>query len=97
MHPSSPCEAIAKRRRLEIRYDGYPRVVEVHAVGRTKEGNWLMRVWQVRGGSSSEPAGWKLMRLDEVGLVSISKEEAQVPRAGYKRTDPAMAHIECQV
>src|SRR5689334_13558265 len=44
--------ALKWKRRLEIRYDGYVRVVEVDACGYTSQGNVLMRVWQVRGGVS---------------------------------------------
>ena len=36
------CDALAAKKRLEIRYDGLSRVVEVHAVGTTAEGNPVM-------------------------------------------------------
>jgi hypothetical protein len=94
----TPCEALFTGKRLELRYDGYLRVVEVHAVGRSKEGQWLMRAWQVRGGSvNNEPIGWKLLRLDESSSRHIIEEESKAPRPGYKRGDPAMrGGIKCE-
>ena len=66
------CEALARQKRLGLRYNTFERIVEVHAVGLTRESNLVMRVWQVRGGSlRNEPVGWKLMRLDE-GFSHIS-------------------------
>ncbi len=93
------CEALKTGKTLELRYDGYTRAVEVHAVGRSSEGNAIMRVWQVRGGSvSNERVGWKLMRLDEATSAAIlNHEDSQAPRAGYKRGDSAMAHVICQL
>jgi hypothetical protein len=58
MPTDTACQALRSRRRLELRYDGFARCVEVHAVGFTKAGHAVLRGWQVR-------AGWKLMRLDE--------------------------------
>ena len=99
MKPDTPCAAMQAGKRLEIRYDGFSRIVEVHAVGRSKEGNWLMRVWQVRGGSAhDEPVGWKSMRLDEAGIGHLTEEPSLAPRAGYRRGDKAMAGgIRCQL
>jgi len=89
------CDALRRGLCLELRYDGYSRVVEVHAVGRTKDGNDIMRVWQLRGGSvSGERTGWKLLRFDEAAGVAILPGEAsEAPRPGYARNDRVMVHI----
>jgi hypothetical protein len=99
MQSSTPCDALIAGKCLELRYDGYSRVVEVHAVGRSKENHWIMRVWQLRGGSvHDEPIGWKLMRLDEGFLTYILEEKSVAPRPGYKRRDKAMkGGIKCQL
>jgi hypothetical protein len=98
MFISTAAEAVATSRRLELRYDGYTRVVEVHACGYTAEGNAVMRVWQVRGGSTSgERTGWKLLRLDEARALDLLDEVSKAPRPGYRRGDGAMARIVRQV
>lgn len=98
MSTSLPCEALNLALCLEITYDGYERIVEVHAVGYTKHGNAVMRVWQVSGGSESgEGTGWKLMRLEKVGSMNISDIKSQAPRVGYKNGDSAMSEITCEV
>ena len=75
MLASTACEALRDGKCLELRYDGFVRVVEVHAVGRSKANRLLIRVWQVRGGSvSGEPAGWKLFALDEIRSVIAGQD-----------------------
>lgn len=94
----TPCEALRLGKCLELRYDGYTRIVEVHTVGMTNDGNAIMRVWQVRGGSNSgERQGWKLMRLDETFSTHVIEEPSAAPRVGYKRGDKHMASIRCQL
>jgi hypothetical protein len=98
MWASIACDALNSGLVLELSYDGYFRCVEVHAVGRTKDGNEVMRVWQVSGGSvSNEPIGWKLLRLDEAIGASVSKTKSEAPRNGYRRNDRAMWRIYCQI
>jgi hypothetical protein len=98
MWTSYPCEALSTGKVLELRYDGFFRCVEVHAVGFTKDNNAIMRVWQTAGGSvSNEPVGWKLLRLDEAGGAAITAERSLAPRPGYKRNDRAMQRIICQL
>jgi hypothetical protein len=98
MWTDTACEALAKARVLELSYDGYSRSVEVHAVGFSKEGHAIMRVWQTGGGSvSNEPVGWKLLRLDEAGGAHITNTVSSAPRIGYRQNDRAMTRIVCQI
>jgi hypothetical protein len=98
MESQTACDALRERKRLQLRYNGLSRVVEVHAVGTTRAGHAVMRAYQVRGGSlSNNPVGWKLMRLDEALAAEIIDEPSAAPRAGYKRGDKAMTTIGCQI
>lgn len=92
------CEALANNKRLAITYDGFTRVVEVHAVGTTKDDFPIMRAWQVRGGSvSGNPSNWRLFRLDRTWSYAILDEVSEAPRTGYKRGDRDIAVIRCQI
>jgi hypothetical protein len=92
------CEALKAGMVLELRYDGFSRCVEVHAVGVSRAGNPVMCCWQTRGGSTSgETVGWKLMRLDEVRSAQVSSEPSEAPRSGYKRGDKRMQRIVCEL
>lgn len=83
---------------LRVQYDGFDRVVEVHAVGISTAGNPCMRVWQVRGGSvSNEPIGWKMMVLDKAFTMHLTEEVAHCPRQGYAKNDRGMSTIFAQL
>ena len=98
MHSGTACEALKKGVCLELRYSGFSRIVEVHAVGISTAGNTVMRVWQVRGGSvHNEPVGWKMMKLDEAASVALTDEKSQAPRPGYKPGDKGMQRIVCEL
>ncbi|SFM61105.1 hypothetical protein [Methylobacterium pseudosasicola] len=98
MWAANACTALRNGKCLELRYDGFSRVVEVHTVGISTAGHQIMSVWQVRGGSNSgERQGWKLMRLDEaLGAVEID-EKSQAPRSGYKRNPKPFRSVICQI
>lgn len=92
------CQALQKGKVLELQYDGYSRCVEVHAVGISTAGHYVMACWQISGGSSSgERVGWKLMRLDEVRDALISTQASAAPRDGYRRGDKRMQRITCEL
>ena len=98
MDTDIPCEAIRRSVCLEIDYGGYSRTVEVHAVGLSKEGHTLLRVWQVSGGSASgERAGWKLLRLQEATGHRLSDVISEAPRPGYKKGDKALSRIVAEI
>lgn len=83
---------------LELRYDGFSRLVEVHAVGTSKTGQLCMRVYQVGGGSvSGERIGWKMMLIDKSFSAHLSATRSEAPRSGYKRGDRDMLTVYCEV
>src|SRR5260370_39994504 len=97
MHTALARQALQSGHCLEVRYDGYVRIVEGHACGWTKEGHAVMRVWQVRGGSvSNEPVGWKLLRLDETVCLVLLYDVSGATRHRYNRGDRAIKRILCQ-
>ncbi len=98
MRTDVACAAMRHGRRLELRYDGFTRVVEVHAVGETTAGHLAMSAWQVRGGSSSnEDRGWKTFLLDEVSSAAEIDERSEAPRPDYVHGSRQFRHIICQL
>jgi hypothetical protein len=98
MFASTPCTALKNGHRLELRYKGWARVVEVHTVGVLKDGNQAMNVYQVRGGSNSgERAGWKMLLFDKTFTVHELNEASEAPRTGYKRNAGQFQSISCQI
>ena len=92
------CQALRNGKRLQLSYDGFTRVVEVHTVGTATSGNECMSVWQVRGGSdSNERVGWKTMRVDEALAAVEIDEKSEAPRTGYMRNAKQFRIIRCQI
>lgn len=91
-------EAIQSKKCLSIQYGGYDRVVEVHALGITKDGNPIVKAWQLSGGSNGNgPSAWKHFRLDRASHISLLDQESDAPREGYAPNDRAIDLILTQV
>ena len=86
-------QAMREAKRLEVRYDGWTRIVEVHAAGYNEQGAGLMMVWQVRGGSNSEPVGWKQMLVERMGSYKLIDEPSGAPRPGYNGANKGIAEV----
>lgn len=98
MNNNSPILALKSGLCLELRYDGFSRIVEVHAVGISTAGNPCMRVYQVSGGSvSNEPVGWKMMTLDKAFSMHLTEQDGLAPRQGYAANDRGMSVIHAQL
>lgn len=98
MWTQTACAALRSGHVLQLRYDGYTRDVEVHAVGFTQDDNAVMRVWQLAGGSGgNEPVGWKLLPVDEAVEAVVTTARSMAPRDGYNPADPVMKVITCQL
>lgn len=84
-------EAINNRLVLAIDYPPGERLIEPHALGLSRDGNTLLRAYQVSGASASgEHRHWKLFRADRMRAASPSGGAFSNPRPGYHRGDQAM-------
>lgn len=72
VRPDEVIEAIDKKRRVNIEYDGDDeeskgrRTIDPYAYGLSKNNNPVIRAYQVFGDTSSEVPKWKLFRLDRI-------------------------------
>ena len=91
------CQAIRQRRVLALRYRGYTRAVEPHVYGFGRDGEPLLRGWQRAGDSDSgASSGWKLMRVEDIASADLTDERFD-RRPDYRRADPAIVQVFCQV
>ena len=92
------CEAIQNKSVLNLFYDGHMRVVEPHAHGMSDAGKNVLRCFQIDGGSNSgKVLGWKLMKVNEIELLSITDRQFSKPRNGYSKGDQVMDLILCEL
>ena len=90
----SIANAIRERKLLQFTYDGFSRTVEPHAYGIDRKNRYVVRAFQVAGGSESgEYVGWKLFCEDEMLGTAVLNQTFSGPRPGYKRGDKAMYQI----
>jgi predicted DNA-binding transcriptional regulator YafY len=92
-------EAIQNHRLMRLNYDPGERTIEPHAYGEGKDGQELLRAFQVSGASASgEHVNWKLFRVDRINGLALLENTFPGPRPEYKRDDKAMKRrIYCQL
>jgi hypothetical protein len=81
---STACEAIDQGKCLELEYENFARVVEVHRVGVSPTGDHIMSGWQISG-PQNERVGWKLLKLDEPISLALTNVPSLAPRPDYRR------------
>lgn len=83
--------AIKNRKIIRISYSPGERLIEPHCLGRSKDGNLLLRAYQVGGASESgEHVNWKLFRLDRMSEPEDGGGNFAGPRPDYNPHDKAM-------
>ena len=86
--------AISDKQCLSFSYDGHQRIVEPHAYGITKNGNEILRAYQVQGGHVSyHSKNWHIFSLSKIKYLALSGMNFSGARQGYKRGDGAMSRI----
>lgn len=84
-------QAIAERRVLSVVYPPGLRLIEPHVLGRSANGDPLLRAYQREGASASgEHEHWKLFRVDRIVSAALTEISFADPRPLYNRDDKAM-------
>jgi predicted DNA-binding transcriptional regulator YafY len=92
------CSAIDSRSVLSFYYNGGERIVEPFCHGSGKQGQDLLRGYQIAGYSESgNPVGWKLFRVDQMSDIDTTGEQFTGARPLYNPEDSAMRVIHCAV
>jgi hypothetical protein len=78
------CDAIDQGKCLELVYETFSRIIEVHRVGISPAGAHIVSGWQIRG-PRFERVGWKLLNLDEPLGLKLTDIPSQAPRPDYRR------------
>ena len=78
------CDAIDQGKCLELVYENFSRIIEVHRVGISPAGAHIVSGWQIRG-PRHERVGWKLLNLDEPISLTLTDIPSQAPRPDYRR------------
>jgi hypothetical protein len=91
--------AIQNNLMVEFNYAGEGiRIAEPFCLGRSTQGNVILRAFQLRGHSNSETPEWKLFDLAKISELKV-RSESFVPtdRENYHVGDKAMDTIFIQV
>ncbi len=84
-------DAIDEMRVISITYTPGDRVIEPHALGRTRDGHYVLRAYQTSGATSSgKSEGWKLFRVDRIYDACGLDMNFEFPRPLYNPLDSAM-------
>lgn len=103
---SSIVDAIKKRRRVIIYYDGDEpggkglRIIEPVCFGYSKKGNPVLRAWDLEGASHRGYQGkkplpsWRMFRVDKIIALKPTMEKFDTPRPNYNPNgDKSMSRV----
>jgi predicted DNA-binding transcriptional regulator YafY len=91
------CNAIAEKKIIQFRYDGYTRIVEPFCCGINTKDNYVLRSFQIGGHSSTKKNGWKMFDLADISKLEILDDRFEGNRKGYNPKDSAMVKFFCHI
>jgi len=92
------CEAISKRAKMKVWYNGGTRIIEPHCHGVSTAGNEVLAAFQTSGHSNSgKPFEWKFFDVSKMQQVEILNETFKDNRPLYNPNDKRMTSIHCHV
>lgn len=84
-------QAIRHNAMVYLDYPPGVRLIEPHAVGFDRDGQLLLRAFQIDGASATgKTRHWKLFRLDRAEAINPANLSFDGPEPGYRRGDQAM-------
>ncbi len=91
--------AIQNRLQMELNYNNEGvRLVEPYCFGRSTAGNFVLRVYQIEGYTTSIIPGWKLLDLSKItDLKILSDSFDPADREDYQIGDKSMDTIFIQI
>jgi len=93
---ATACAALESGKCLEVQYETFTRIVEVHRVGISPQGGHILSGWQIRG-PANERSGWKLLNLDDAISLTMTEIASHAPRPDYRRGAKQFLGIICQL
>ncbi len=92
------CEAIRQRRQLSLNYGDGERVLEPYIHGLDRNGQAVLRAYQVSGPSKlGHATKWRLFQLSRATDVRILDETFSGQREDFNSQDPDVAQVHCQI
>ena len=90
------CNAVRSKKLFQFYYNGGQRTVEPYCYAISRNGNELLRAFQISGYSASGKAqGWKLFSVNDMNNLLILDDTFNALRPEYNPDDPVMVRIYC--
>lgn len=86
-------DAINNRMKISFTYSGITRIGSPAALGTSRQGNEVLRIYQTGGGHVNPNHEWDLCLVSEISGAVTTGEVFNIDPPGYKKGDKGMSSI----
>lgn len=86
-------DAINNRMEISFTYSGISRIGSPAALGTSRQGNEVLRIYQTEGGHVNPNHEWDLCLISGLSNVATTGEHFNIDPPGYKKGDKGMSSI----